>query len=126
MDKPILTLVTNNAAPAKPATNEAALPSYVTGIECLSFVKKLPRKVGGRDYWAVPNLDNHSMEWKLGEALGWEALAFMRRFEGPGSNNPPYLLASIGGSMIKRGVFGGTEMGFFRAISCAIVDGRLS
>lgn len=96
-------------------------PDYITAMECLSFVKSLKGSTGGRNYWAIPDV-GYALGWPFGEGLALEALRYVNQWEtdGPGF---PYLLPNVIQSMIKRGIFGGTELSFMRVIGQAAKDG---
>ncbi len=68
-------------------------------IELLSFVHQ-PNRRTARVFWNVPDVPDYTMQWKLGEALGREFLAFFRRFE---ELDDPTMLSSIASDMIRRG-----------------------
>jgi hypothetical protein len=108
-------LVAQSAPPPK-----THLQQLIEGTESLSFFRRLPKPRTGRDYWVVPDIDNYSMQWSVGTALGMEFLAFTRRVE---TIDRAYTLGLIVSSMVKRGKWTGVEMGFMRVMAQATRTG---
>ena len=86
----------------------------------LPFVKSLPGRMNGRDFWAVDGVGDYALDCILGRGLADEALAYMQQHEKEG---PPFLLCATVASMIKHGRMSGVETGYLTRVSVALVGG---
>ena len=101
----------------------AAKPDHLTAIEFLSFVQTLPGRGNGRNWWAVPPIGDYALENAFGDGLAHEALLYMRMHEKHADPRGPLLLPSVLKSMVERGVWSGTELGFVRTITRSLIRG---
>jgi len=115
-------------APRKRASR-AKLHSQADPLTLLSFVKDLPKRGTGRDFWAVNSTGDYAQDCLLGHAMAAEYLSHV----GQGTNGDVVLLGWIVEAMIERAlkegspeISRGLRIGFLHTVNQhAIAAARL-
>ena len=83
----------------------------------LSFVTKRPGRWGGLNYWDVTRVEDHHEQWRQGELLALEALAFIAKNFSLAHD----LLLDVALDMPRPGELTPVERGFMRTIGAFAV-----